>query len=193
MRYIGDVHGNMGNYLAITDGCANSTQVGDFGMGFVEVPEIPLNHRFIRGNHDNPALCKTSPNWIPDATVEGDAFYCGGAYSIDWSSRTKDVDAWVDEELSYSAFNDAINIYEKAKPRIVISHDAPDAITTEMFMGDMRYGKFNTRTGLAFQTMLDIHQPELWIFGHWHIDMVKKINHTRFICLDEFSFIDIGV
>jgi predicted phosphodiesterase len=56
----------------------------------------------------------------------------------------------------------------------------------------MRYNKFNTRTGLALQAMFEIHQPEVWLFGHWHINKVQKIGATNFICLAELSFIDIG-
>jgi hypothetical protein len=28
-------------------------------------------------------------------------------------------------------------------------------------------------------------------FGHHHVDMVRDIEGTRFICLDELSFVDV--
>ena len=64
MRFIGDVHGKMGDYLHITDGCAESIQVGDFGAGFVPLPSLDLRHRFIRGNHDRRKL-------FPDQHTDG--------------------------------------------------------------------------------------------------------------------------
>ena len=62
MLIIGDVHGKINEYLQLIKNRKHSIQLGDFGVGFVDIPELPINHRFIRGNHDNPELlnCRRS-------------------------------------------------------------------------------------------------------------------------------------
>lgn len=100
MRFIGDTHAKFGSYQAIALGADASIQVGDFGAGFAEIPDLGPNHRFIRGNHDNPALCRAHPNWIPDGHSENGMFFMGGATSVDRHSRCEGVDYWADEEMS---------------------------------------------------------------------------------------------
>src|SRR5260370_16253241 len=81
IRFIGDTHAKFPLYRAIatapveTDDPTNkifapSIQVGDFGMGFRTAPILAPDHRFIRGNHDNPQLCAEHPNWIAVGAVE---------------------------------------------------------------------------------------------------------------------------
>ena len=187
MRYIGDVHAKFELYQTLLSSCLHSIQVGDFGAGFVTLPNISINHRFIRGNHDNPAICRKSPNWIPDVTYEDETFFLGGAYSIDQSSRTIGKDWWDDEELSHQELSKAIDLYEVWKPRIVVTHDAPQSIMRGLFP----YSHISSRTANALDAMFDIHKPELWIFGHFHRDIAVTRNGTKFICLAEFSYIDI--
>lgn len=71
IRFIGDVHGNWKRYKKIINDCDTSIQVGDFGVGFISkiTEQVHSNppydhmkrgdHRFIRGNHDNPNVCKS--------------------------------------------------------------------------------------------------------------------------------------
>ena len=69
MRFIGDVHGKWKKYKRIIKDCDASIQVGDLGLGFVRKhgwsagqiysnpPHYAMvkgDHKFIRGNHDNP-------------------------------------------------------------------------------------------------------------------------------------------
>lgn len=187
MRYIGDVHGKMNGYLKAIENAPASIQVGDFGYGFVEIPVLPSGHRQIRGNHDNPALCLESPSWIPDMTVEGDTFFMGGAFSLDWALRKVGIDLWNDEELSYTEMMKAIDIYETARPSIMVTHDCPDEAADIIFR---RYGN-GSRTSAALQAMFEVHKPDLWIFGHWHESQRKIIKGTEFICLAELETIDL--
>jgi len=93
IRFVGDVHGNYRKYLSLIEGADRSIQVGDFGMGFLSRLDAqhmrdqldPIAHRFIRGNHDDPTLCRSTPHWIEDAShdEEEDIFFLGGAWSID--------------------------------------------------------------------------------------------------------------
>lgn len=186
IRFIGDVHGKIDEYLSIISTCDRSIQVGDFGAGFVDLPNLSSNHQFIRGNHDSPQVCRNHPNWIKDGTFENNIFFMGGAWSIDYALRTPGVSWWHDEELSYSDLNDMISKYEQCKPEIMVTHDGPFSIMKSMFP----YMPRSSRTRHALQTMFDIHKPQIWIFGHWHENKHEVYDETNFICLDELNFID---
>jgi len=205
VRYIGDVHGKYRRYSKVIKDVPESIQVGDMGVGFLSFPHgdpqanpphdkmIP-GHRFIRGNHDNPAACKNQSQWIPDGTIENGTMFIGGADSIDKAYRIKDYSWWEDEELSYKALHEIIGLYEISKPKIMVTHDAPQSIAHEVIRPLLMqgYSQFEmTRTRGAFQNMWAMHQPELWIFGHYHVSFDKVINGTRFICLAELEYKDI--
>lgn len=217
-RIVGDIHGNFNEYSFYNLGVGRyrhatepappdrSVQVGDFGIGFYSpywhesvndwMKKNPT-HRFIRGNHDDPAMCKTMNNYIADGTVENDVMYIGGAWSIDQDYRTEGVDWWRDEELSIAELDALIEVYEDVKPRVMITHDCPTSVAWEMFLskglGIGNNELIKTRTGEALQAMFEIHQPEMHIFGHWHNTKEMTINGTRFICLGELDFIDVDL
>lgn len=212
-RIIGDIHGKIYDYrsYSLVTGIRGrqiveperSIQVGDFGIGFfsafwhqneIEWQKEHPQHRFIRGNHDDPVMCKSMPGWIEDGTVEGDVMYVGGAWSIDHEWRTAGVDWWPDEELSYEELEKLITKFGEVKPRVMITHDCPTSVAWDMFIskGDAFPGpQIKTRTGEAFQAMFEIHQPELWVFGHWHNTRKMEKNGTTFQCLGELDYIDI--
>lgn len=207
-RIIGDIHGKWYDYHFITSDIEHrSIQVGDFGIGFngpywedrVNDFHASGQHRFIRGNHDNPAICKTAQTgYIPDGTVEhyGDTtvMMIGGAWSIDWQYRTEGVSWWRDEELTYGELDQLIDVYEKTKPDVMITHDAPTLASYRMFVKSgktLAGGTLHlTRTGEALQTMFEIHQPKLHFFGHWHHTLEMDIDGTHFHCLNELDFVD---
>jgi len=188
MRFIGDVHGKMAQYAALTTEVGSSIQVGDFGAGFSPLPNVGINHKFIRGNHDNPAICAASLNWIPDGMSDGDMFFVGGAYSIDQDLRIVGKDWWDDEEVSWQKLNEIIDCYANTKPRIMITHDCPKDIGVILWPYIRDNG---SRTANALQAMFEIHQPKLWIFGHHHKNIDRIIDQTRFICLAELAYIDL--
>jgi predicted phosphodiesterase len=200
MTFIGDIHGKWDRYIDIIDTLDNSIQVGDFGVGFQN--EIPLNsfeekmkkgnHRFIRGNHDNPAECYRHPQWIPDGSYDSEngIFYMGGALSIDRGRRIRDVNWWENEELSTYELGQCIDEYVATKPRIVVTHDCPETVALESF--SWYYGE-QTRTKQALQHMFEFHQPEIWIFGHWHSSLDYVKNGTRFICLNELETLELEI
>ena len=45
-------------------------------------------------------------------------------------------------------------------------------------------GTIETRTNAALQRMFEAHQPDRWVFGHYHTRWDAKLNGTRFTCLD---------
>lgn len=206
-RIIGDIHGKTYDYkLLLENTTLPSIQVGDFGMGFMPIDEqVDIeefqgkgNHRFIRGNHDNPSLCKSGiTSYIPDGTIENDVMFIGGAWSIDHGYRVAGVDWWADEECSYSELRQFLETYSIMRPRVMITHDCPSEAAYRMFVRTGlslgRKALYLTRTGEALQQMFEIHQPEEWYFGHWHISKEETINGTRFKCLGELDFEDVDL
>lgn len=207
-RIIGDIHGKIYDYkmFSIADFNGPSIQVGDFGIGFsspywhdelADWQKQNPHHRFIRGNHDDPDRCKTMPGFIADGKIENDVMFIGGAWSIDHAWRTEGVDWWAGEELSIIELDRLIDVYDTVRPRVMITHDAPTDVTYQMFvqsglaLGGTSAKKINTRTGQAFQAMFDIHQPDEWYFGHWHVTMQCKFGRTMFHCLGELDYVDV--
>jgi hypothetical protein len=50
-----------------------------------------------------------------------------------------------------------------------------------------------TRTGMAFNTMIGIHEPEFFFFGHWHHTMAYKYGRTTYVCLGIHDYIDVDL
>jgi hypothetical protein len=215
VRLVGDIHGGfneysfydlgVGRYRHATEPAPpeHSVQVGDFGIGFYTpywhdsvndwMKKNP-GHRFIRGNHDDPAMCKTMAGYIPDGTIEGDVMYVGGAWSIDHAWRTPGIDWWPDEELSVDELNKLVDRFVQHKPRVMITHDCPTRIAWEMFISrGNTLGQVKTRTAEAFQAMWEMHQPEEWYFGHWHFTRDLTLHGTKFQCLGEHEYMDVEI
>lgn len=198
IRFIGDIHGLNRQYLNIVDRSPYPTiQIGDFGAGFVENPitdEQAKLHRFIRGNHDDPSKCRHRKNWIVDGTFEDNMVFIGGASSIDKAYRTEGVSWWPDEQLSYSELNDIIDQVRVIQPEIIVSHECPDFIADWIcyLQGHRKYADDKV-TRDALQSIYEYYRPKLHIFGHWHTDIDTTIDGTRFICLNELSYIDIDI
>lgn len=203
-RIIGDIHGDFYIYrMLLDDWDGQSIQVGDFGIGFagdywhenVNDFHKNTNHSFIRGNHDNPDMCKKEMiGCIADGTVKDDVMYIGGAWSIDQNTRTPGLDWWRDEQLSQSELDMLIDVYATVKPRVMITHDCPTLAAYYMFIKDghsiSQRTMYLTRTGEALQRMFEIHQPEFHFFGHWHITKQMEINGTKFHCLGINDYVD---
>lgn len=171
---------------------------------------------WIRGNHDRPDWCREHPNYAGDFGYleEESLFFLGGAWSIDKDWRTPGESWWEDEELSYKELDEAYQLYVRVKPRIVATHEAPSKAAWSMLAsltgniphhdfsptdqdvkvkGDeygyykAKLGCVNTRTSQALQRMFEEHQPEYWMFGHYHLTRTFKIGGTEFTCLNELD------
>ena len=207
MLLIGDIHGKWEEYSKALEIYMpeRSVQLGDFGIGFPNEGEDRLeqvryamdnfggDNRYIRGNHDNPASCVADPRWIHDATFEEDTgiFYLGGAWSIDHAWRTEGQTWWPDEELSMDALYSAIDVYEAAKPRVVLTHECPEDIIGYMCPWYRR--EFASRTRDALGSMWSIYKPEKWGFGHWHSSVQRTVDGCQFTCLNELETMVIDV
>lgn len=218
MIYIGDCHGKTPQFTwmlkhGMKPEYRNKQyfQLGDMGLGFRGVHLEHLDQlQFIRGNHDDPAICKVHPcyageyGYIP----EEELFFLGGAWSIDAKWRTEGISWWRDEEQSIEELNKAHQLYLEVKPRIVATHEAPtvaaltmlnnlmiplskDDSATSVVKGEeysyykAKLGCVNTRTSQALQQMFEAHKPEHWVFGHYHVEKDFEVEGTQFHCLPE--------
>jgi hypothetical protein len=203
---IGDVHGKTKTYQKMLEHQfqnRDTFQLGDMGLGFRNTEGLHArimaqgNHRFIRGNHDNPAKCRLAPGYAGDYGYDEKMglFWMGGAFSIDFRMRLAGTSWWEDEELSYMELQEAIDLYTAKKPRWVVTHEAPakagEYMLTVVLPNFRSYKQacFASRTAGALQTMLEIHQPEEWVFGHYHV--TKSFNlpgvGTKFTCVNELA------
>jgi len=204
MFFIGDVHGKWDMYFDLISKLkGDSIQVGDFGMGFGSEtpPEWNLQHMFIRGNHDDPSICRVHPNYLGDyGSDKHGIFYVGGGYSIDYKWRQthnfthpNELVWWEDEEIAEKDFPEVLRIYEQFKPNIVVTHAAPEYMQAYIVEGNMEdKRRFINRTehGLL-PAMLDIHKPALWIFGHYHCSVDILHDGVRYKCLNELEVFEI--
>lgn len=204
--FIGDVHGKYRRYREIIRDHMGSIQVGDMGIGFINpITEQRManpphdsmlegQHRFIRGNHDSPEACKRHSQWIKDGTIQGDVMFVGGATSIDKAYRIRNYTWWEDEELSLQDLNLMIDVYRNQRPRVMVTHDCPEFIAEKVMAAhnQVKFAEISS-TRVAFQAMLEAHQPDIWVFGHWHVSFDKLMNGTRFVCLAELEYKEIEV
>lgn len=199
MYIIGDVHGKFLEYYNILLKLpinSVSLQLGDFGLGFAGIPDPkPLytpNHKFFRGNHDNPQICKSHPNYAIDYGMWNGVFIVAGADSIDKQDRTPGISWWPDEQLSLEEMKDCLEQYMAAKPDIIISHDAPFKLYHRLCRRISEFGPPHpTATSLLLNEMYMAHQPKLWVFGHWHQSKVIQMEITKFVCLSELEVFEI--
>ena len=201
---IGDVHGRTKTYQKwLRDNCDESqrtVQIGDMGLGFAGVglpapgqPPLSANHKFFRGNHDSPDKCRKHPAYLGDFGYlpEDELFWLAGAYSIDRDFRIEGISWWRDEELSIAELNQAADLYSLMKPKYVLSHEAPAKAGETLLHGLLgpyfaaKGGSPQSRTAQMLQIMLDNHQPDEYVFGHYHVDKQFYVPgyKTKFTCV----------
>ena len=190
IRIIGDTHGRIFEYLKLIEDVDESIQIGDMGIGFKGISLPPSSdHKFFRGNHDSPQVCRAHPNYLSDwgYDEEKGLFWFSGADSIDKHLRREGVSWWRDEELSIGEFNRALEMYEQVKPRVVLSHDGPQDFMRAAFgIHDP------SRTRQALQAAYELWQPDVWIYGHHHVRReFQSPEGTLFMCLPELGWVDI--
>ena len=191
--FIGDIHGEFNTYFSILEmlkDCDITLQLGDMGLGFdytldkqyqEGIKKYP-NARFLKGNHDNPLVCRNQPSYLGDFGVFKDKiFFISGAWSIDYNCRTIGRDWWPEEELSIKQCNEVIKLYEKTLPDVIISHECADSVRDLVVMP---LGINSTKTGLLLDELINLHQPSLHIFCHYHVPKDFNYLGTRFRCLN---------
>lgn len=186
---IGDVHGKTNEYQEIINKESNSftIQVGDFGFKdqhewFLKNIDTDKN-KISFGNHDHTGYLDFSHSLGNYTYIESHSiFTVRGAESIDRFSRTEGVSWFRDEQLTYAQSMEVLDSYLQVLPRIVITHDCPNIIRDEVFNISN-----TTITSNLLQTMYEMHQPEIWIFGHHHKSISLVYENTKFICLNELE------
>lgn len=203
LRFIGDVHSEFEGYMSLLN-CPYSIQLGDFGLGFgrdayLKFKKGKVRHFFIRGNHDNPKICRTYPNFIPDGSFFKDfagikdlrLFALGGALSIDREYRIEGLTWFPDEEASILDLYRIIDLYNEHNPRVVVSHDCPSQVLGQFTKNIRDNPKYQSKTRQALTHMFESRQPELWVFGHYHEHIDVEVNGCRFICVDSLNYVDL--
>lgn len=203
MKVLGDIHGRLHELARVMRSVEGEVLcVGDVGIGFSGVGQNPsLSKRFwfIRGNHDWPYWCKKHPQFAADYGMWRGIFVIGGARSVDQADRVEGKSWWRDEELSHRECEEALALYEQAKPRVVVSHDCPFSVQPELKRHVVKENPFLEVYGeprpypqtVMMDRMLEIHRPDLWLFGHWHTKWQKQVGKTLFRCVHIFELVDI--
>lgn len=184
------------SYLGLAKAARYSVQVGDLGQDYTDMSLVEWDrHRVIAGNHDN--LPKRTAHFLGDYglhqfPLEHESFsffYVRGAASIDRSTRIEGLNWWYEEELDEHQQELALEMYIRAKPRIVISHDCPEELLP--LVGSLKEDIPLSRTNRMLQRMLDAHSPQWWFFGHHHKNYVfQHPAGTRFVCLGSLAYFD---
>lgn len=193
MYFIGDVHGRLLEYNEIVKNLPCSIQLGDMGIGFSKYDPFPVynQHRWIRGNHDNPEACKKYSNYLGDfgyLELE-DIFFVSGGYSIDRMYRVEGKSWWSDEELDVKTQAEVVKLYTKTKPRIVISHECPREIIR--YVGSKYVTIAPSSTASLLNHLWGIHSPKHWIFGHHHTTMDFEVDGVRFQAVNSLEVVEI--
>ena len=165
-------------------------QIGDLGFDFSTLDNVdPDKFKIVSGNHDNMDKIINIPHYLGDygyTTLNGISFYFyRGAYSIDRQYRTIGIDWWEDEQNNIETFIKARELYREIKPDIFLAHDCPDFMVPQ-YIGP--YAKrYENITGWALGELYKIHQPKLFIHGHYHVSKTTQYGDTKFVCLNELE------
>lgn len=194
LTIIGDIHGKYEKYhriLSRKEENPYTLQIGDFGFKYETLKNVDhTKHIIIPGNHDNYDICYNYPHFLYDygymVNFNGiDFFYYRGAYSIDRQYRTIGVDWWPEEQVSIDQFMKARELYGDIKPDIFLAHDCPDFMVPTYIGPYSRV--YENITNWALGELYKIHQPKLFVHGHYHQSKTTMYGDTKFICLDELE------
>lgn len=216
MIIIGDIHGKYASYHRIIRNLKQDTiQLGDFG--FKESHEWhranvdPERHKVLFGNHDYYPMFN-EPHSLGDFSYKNGLMTIRGAKSFDragtdwvWKQVDKetkklmletairlegvDLFEW-QEEMGHQKSEEVIDSFIEHRPSIVVSHDCPSMVR-EAMMETMGRELRRTRTDQMLQACLEHHQPDLWVFGHYHKSFDRTMNGTRFVCLEELEVMEL--
>lgn len=203
---VGDIHGKIDGYKALLASLpddARSIQLGDVFLGRpdIQLPPMDRHHTFLQGNHDNPALCAAHENFLGrfGFLADDDLFFVSGAQTTSWRVLSNSKYWYPEEQLSEAEFDEAIELYAKVRPRILIAHEFPQEAVPELLRGltgnyfAAKADDIASRTCIALQRMLDICRPERFYGGHYHVRKEFNLNGTNFRCLAELEMCEVPV
>lgn len=201
MILIGDVHhDSWKEYFEIIAQYPQTIQIGDICIGRKDISTSAHkclysavaqgNHRFIKGNRDNPLIAARTPFCIPDGTIEDDVMLIGGARSLYQETDALGLEWWPEEEASQETLDHLVEEYARVRPRVMITHDGPHSVVTRWWPS-CKDEHAKSRTSAAFDRMLNLYKPDHWIFGHHHISRCETIHNTRFRCLGRLETMEL--
>jgi predicted phosphodiesterase len=206
------VHGapNFQRYYELASKAPYSIQVGDFALDYTKLVESDLDrhkHKIVFGNHENYRTYTQVPHGLISAGQiklgPFYLFYMRGGFSIDKKQglqleKDTGIKSWYkEEELNEEESVEAIQAYQKSKPKLVVTHDCPTSISELIGNPDILRsfgypGDFVSASQETMQCMFEEHQPEIWLFGHYHKNWTLEKNGTLFVCLDELNYADLN-
>ncbi len=190
---LADVHGKyrrMHEIIREKDRHEYIVQIGDLGFDFSTLDNVdPDKFKIVGGNHDNMDKIINIPHYLGDygyTTFNGISFYFyRGAYSIDRQYRTIGIDYWSNEQNNIETFMKARELYREIKPDIFLAHDCPDFMVPQYIGPHAK--RYENITGWALGELYKIHQPKLFIHGHYHLSKTTQYGDTKFVCLNELE------
>lgn len=181
--FVGDVHGSL-EYLPKHK---RFIQVGDLGVGFEEKDPArwrkilsKFDIRFIRGNHDNPYVCRQlAPKYLGDWSLHHGVLFISGAGSIDRRWRVENDDWWREEELTAKQMEQLLSVVrpDAYEIKAVVAHDAPISAYGKILS---HHSEDRFRTPIFLQRVLEAYQPRIWVCGHHHKKLKFKHGSTIF-------------
>lgn len=119
------------------------------------------NFRFIRGNNDNPEICRKSQHYLGNYGVNyryGYFFVSGsGTTEQQRMERRYNVSWFMDEEMQMDEMFKMASLYEQTKPEIVITNEIPHIIKMK---NEIR----STKTSMILGDLVRLHKPRVWIY-----------------------------
>jgi len=201
---VGDVHGHISEYLALLASLPPSScsiALGDLYLGRpgVNLPVLPPEHKFLRGNHDSPSSAAANPSYIGNFgyVEEQDTFFLSGARTASWRVLGNSKYCYPDEEVSEAELGEAVELYAKVTPRTLIAHEFPQEAIPEILQGLIgnyfaaKADCIESRTCRALQKMVEAWRPERFYGGHYHISRIFDLNGTRYRCLRELEICEV--
>lgn len=157
--------------------CDNlSIILGDLGIDKGTSSKKLLNGRnvkFIYGDMDNMPVAKSDNRCI------GDFGYLNNQNTFAISGTDREDRPW----FTKGQVESMMALYQKSRPKIVVSHDGPSWPLYNMFgvvNGDNKY-----RTTACMDELLKLWEPKYWIFSHWNKKGTFVSGRTTFVSLDE--------
>lgn len=161
-------------------------------------------HKFFGGNHDNYDEYPRCPHALGDFgrfnLGKLSFYFIRGAFSIDVAGRLKAERRghpqcwWQQEQLDRQKMYEAFEDYKSRRPHTMITHTCPTEIARRIGKPDALkmfgydHDTFTTNTQELMQSCFDEHQPDVWIFGHFHRSHVFRLKGTLFICLESMNY-----
>lgn len=216
LRVVADVHGRYDQFAKLCKSDIDYVvQLGDFGFDLSYLERFdPDRVKILAGNHDNYDAIPGYSEYFLKTGMNNLHPWCffavRGAFSIDVNERkinqykTGVKSWWGEEQLNYKQGKRCLSEYQafvenkisNDNPVVVLSHSCPDFVSKLVGKpGILRQFGWHDEMVTSTQELLqDMYysccEPDIWVFGHYHINWQKEIGMTLFICREELGYVD---